>query len=580
MPSRINTYGQKVVPGWGQVAYEQQGFLLDLGIDQGGLGRYGHFRNLCNILFPKIVWDDWLELKMRSLCDRYGFPGDRQWVTWAGCASSGKTFGSALYASVWWLAAPECSSVILTTTTGKALRRRVWPEIQNAFMAVRFGNFVDSRTTWQFQKGDDKQAIFGIAVEDGAVNKAVDNIKGIHTRRQLVVLDEAQGMSEAVSEAAVNLIGYPQEFQCLTIGNPWSRFDQLGKAMEPLGGWSTVHPGIYEWEGTKRINGKTGRVIRFDAEQSPNVLAGKIVAKHLIDRTKLNAARDGLGEDKPRYWAEFRGYPPPDGLVKTVLTESEIVRMNAMGTFIFTGASWWRVAGHDPSFGGGDRPILWFARVGEIEGGGLGMLLEKCVVLKIDQTSTVPINFQLAHHCIRECDAMKVGPSALAVDSTGAGRPYCDILEREWQGARGRLIRVGFGDRPSEMPVSKEDQRLGTETYFNKAAELAFGLRELVMSGQLRGLDVETSKQVTARKYDDEQRLIKLEKKVEFKLRFGRSPDEMDGVTLCVEAARRNGLSVARVGASVKMSETWEATVKAANAVYEHANYEREEVEA
>lgn len=570
----INRYGLREMPGASQVDYEKLAFLLDWPVDKGGLGRYQHFKNLMAMWFPKVAPNDWLDLMLHSLCDKDGFPGDRQWTCWWGGSNSGKTFTSVLYAVIWWLCAPDVSSVILATTTGKALRRRAWPEVQNAYAQVRgFGNFVDSRTTWQCTKGDDKHAIFGIAVEDGAVHKAVDNIKGIHTRRQLVVVDEGQGTPEAVFEACTNLFSYPQEFQMLVMGNPWSRFDQLGKFGEPKEGYASVHPGIDEWETRAQLNGKNGRLIRFDAERSPNVVAGKIVCKHLIDSVKLKAAKDGLTEGSPRYWAEIRGYLPPEGLVKTVLTESEISRMGATGRFVFTGKSWWRVAGHDPAFGGGDRPVIWFAKVGEVDGNYMAMQFEECVILKTNAMSTIPVNFQLAQQCIRECEARGVKPHQLAVDSTGGGRVYCDILDREWKGSTGRVLREEFGGRASDNSVSVEDWREGSDAYSNRATEMWFHLRELVMSGQCRGIDAATCVELTARQYDEKSRFVALEKKELMKVRIGRSPDLADAAVLCAAAARRSGLSIQAVGSSVAMTQEVTAQAKAADDVYATADY-------
>ena len=152
--------------------------------EEGGLGKFQHFKNAADIIWPDLIWHPWLERQIESLCEN-------EWVSWTGCAASGKTYGSSLYALVWWLADPQHSSVILTSTTAKMIRKRAWANVQqlwNSASSQFVGNMVDSKTTLQATKGDDKNAIFAVAVLDGATSKAVANIQGIHSERILSLI--------------------------------------------------------------------------------------------------------------------------------------------------------------------------------------------------------------------------------------------------------------------------------------------------------------------------------------------------------------------------------------------------------
>jgi hypothetical protein len=105
---------------------------------------------------------------------------EHQWVSWTGCAASGKTFASALYSLVWWLADPLHSSVILTSTTAKMIRKRAWANIQTLWRTSNGqfpGNMVDSKTTLQSVKGDDKAAIFAVAVLDGSTSNSGHSLR-------------------------------------------------------------------------------------------------------------------------------------------------------------------------------------------------------------------------------------------------------------------------------------------------------------------------------------------------------------------------------------------------------------------
>ena len=123
---------------------------------------------------------------------------------------------------------------------------------------------VDSKTCLQASKGDDKNAIFAIAVLDGATSKSVANIQGVHSERILCIVDEATDTPEAAFEATSNLNKGCREFQFLAIGNPHSVLDEHGRFSEPADGWNSVSIETQSWE-TQR-----GVCVRFDGAHSPN----------------------------------------------------------------------------------------------------------------------------------------------------------------------------------------------------------------------------------------------------------------------------------------------------------------------
>jgi len=312
-------------------------------------------------------WHDWTHRIVGNICESpiIGLPG---------CSNSAKTYNVIGFACVWWLAAPDVSSVTIVSTSIKSLRRRGWAEVQKCHTSVpgpRIGNFVDSRMIWQIAKGDDKHAIIGKAVEEGSVFKVADDIKGVHTRRQMVIIDEATAVPEAIYDACGNLYSYPEEFILVTIGNPRNRLDQFGRFCEPKDGWTSVNVETGEWDSAPipYIGGKTARIITFDAEKSPNITEGKIVSKHLPTKEKVESARNAAGGQTPNYWSNFRGFWPPEGLSKTVFSESSLIANDGYGKFVFTGRNFSVIGMFDPAFGGGDRPALRFAKLGETVGG-------------------------------------------------------------------------------------------------------------------------------------------------------------------------------------------------------------------
>ena len=578
----LNTYGLKVVEGLGQFQYDCVAFAKRWPVTTGAPPRMKLFKKITDLLFPgHFEWHDWTERVVGTICENntVGLPG---------ASGSAKTFNVISFACAWWLCDPMQSSVTLVSTSKQSLRRRGWSEVTKCYSTIpgpRVGNFVDSRMLWQAKKGDDRHAIIGKAVEEGPTQKVADDIKGVHTRRQMVVIDEATSVPQAIYEACANLYSYPEEFILVLIGNPLNRLDQFGRFCEPENGWTSVTVETGEWDGRPQeaLGGRKPRIITFDAEKSPNIVEGKLVSKHLPTKEKVDAAKKHSGGGStPLYWQNFRGFWPPEGLSKTVFSESALVKNDAFGKHKFTGRNFSIIGFFDPAFGGGDRPALRFAKMGEIEGNKMGIEAFPAKIIPINATSTNPVHFQLAEQVRRECDSFKVNgveyscpPDNLGVDATGEGGGLCDIIARTWCS---RIIRVEFGGRASETPCNFEDSRPACDVYENKSVEMHFRSRDILNSGQLKGVDRETSPELCNREFDDGGKRIKLQKKVDYKLKFGHSPDLGDSLVGLSEVARLRGFVLAAVGETVHVQEDYDKIVDKTQAIYDvQDSYQPEE---
>lgn len=543
-----------------QLQIEMIAFIKRWPIESGGLRRVEHYHNILKILFPAFVPDrddHWAQRQDETLCEV-------KWLCWAGCAGSAKTCRASLYAVVWWICAPEWSSVILSSTTGKAMRKRAWAEVRKFYSLLplpHIGNMLDSRTMWQARKGDDKHAIVGVAVNEGPVEKAIDDIKGVHTERQLLLIDEATSTPEAMFGAFCNLQGYPDDFQVVVIGNPWSHMDEMGKFAEPVDGWKSVGIDTLEWETTPKLDGQNGLCVRFDAHHCPNILHNRVVNAHLITAAKLRSAAR-MGESSPKYWSEIRGFWPPDGLNRTVFTESLLQDKDGYGKHIFSGKFKLPCAACDPAFGGGDHAILQFGETGELQTGKTGLQLGDVVELTIDAASPKTIHYQLALQIKAQCERRGVKPAQFGIDASGEGGGLAAIIEREW----GRGIHwVEFGGKPGELPFSEVDSRRACDLYDRRVTELWHIARELLQAGQLKGLSLAAAFEFCHRLFTDEKFKIILETKAEMKKRMSnRSPDHADAVVVLIETARQNGLQILSDTAREIDSE-WQTTVAELN---------------
>ena len=515
--------------------------------NEGGLGTFNHFVNVSKMVWPKMSWNPWLEAQVESLCEH-------DYVGWAGCGASGKTFGATLFATVWWLANPSKTTVVLTSTTAKMIRKRMWANLQDLVRKSRGfpGNMVDSKMSLQAIKGDDRHSISAIAVAEGNTSKAVANIQGIHAERVMVIIDEATDTPEAAFEACTNLSKGCREFKMLVIGNPASKYDPHGRFCTPAKGWRSVTIEDQHWL-TER-----GMCRRFDGMKSPNISEGRTKYPYLITHDQVLSAMRHEGEQSPTFWKYTRGFWSPDGMVKTVLSESIIETHTPTKKLVFT-TNVEVVAGLDPGFGG-DRCVLRFAKVGTAND-KVSVLFGDIIQISPNAQLTEPVHYQIASRVKEECLKRGVSPDKFGLDASGEGGGLADILTREW----GVIHRVEFGGSASTIPVSDEDGRPCNEAYDRKVTELWFSMRKWVVEERIGGMDIETLQEFCARMFDDTKRKISVETKTVMKQRTGKSPDLADAAVVLLDLVRKTAVLEPK---STKADRVWEKLVRDADSIY------------
>ncbi len=543
---------------------EQFGFEYNQTEEKGGLGRYGHFRKICDFMSPHVGWNPWAEKFIKTLCDdSYALKMDNlihRYVTMMGCAAAAKTFNAALYAYHWWGIAPGNSICLLTTTSAKMARRRIWGPLVDLYNKSprKPGHLVDSKSIIQSVQGNDKYSISVIAVEKGETAKAVSKIQGQHAPRILVVIDEATDTPVAIVKACENLKKSCQDFTLLMIGNPKGYMDPLGKAGEPKLGWSSVSVEDEEWKTNEGI------CIHFDGHKSPNVLAGETIYPYIYTYEDYLINKGKRGSDTLESWQFDRGFPAPDGVVNTVMTYQMVEKYGGRGTF-----QWYQratpVAALDPAFGG-DRCVLKFGLLGdfvqkssfgESPSSKLGLQITETVEIHPKAKSEHEMEYQIAWQVMEECKKRGVHPKNFGADATGTGRGVFAVLAHEWSS---EIVRVEFGGSPSERPASEEDPRQSKDVYDRRVTELWFFCREVLKSGQLKGLSSDDVLEFSFRQYEHEDKKIKLETKADCKLRLEQSPDHADAVAVLCEVARQHGLNA---GGQIKTRSKEDALAKA-----------------
>lgn len=497
---------------------------------------------LWNVRFKDAyMWNDWTELMLQQFCEH-------RYVAVTGSAASWKTTSAAIFALASWYSSPADTAVILTSTTLDGLRRRIWKEVTRYYrMEPAMGNLVQSRNCIQFTKGSDDAGVFGIAVDKGDVDKAIGKIIGFHARNIIVVVDEMQYTSEAIVEACVNLEAGAESFQFLGLGNADDQLDPHGRMCEPKNGWDAITPEQQLWE-TKR-----GVCVHLDALESPNVKAGKDIYPGLVRQKDIDNTIRDYGADSPQFWQMRRGFWPPEGISRTVLSAPMITKFKAKDKVIWV-SDYIAGAALDPAFTeGGDRCILRIGRCGLADVGksdrhleafekddGTRMILSlgEIIQIKVRLSDSEPIHYQISRQVREACLERGIPPDMFALDSTGEGGGLASIMQREWSP---NIMCIEFGGRPSRNPVSSTNSKRSDEEYYLRVTELWYQFRILVMNGQIRDLDHETATEFCQRKVKMRGPLIQVEPKTEMKERTKKSPDLADA-TVCLSELFLNKL--------------------------------------
>jgi hypothetical protein len=564
MSSRIYThrYGCTLDRQLNDLELEMLCFRTSRTMEQGGVGKFGHLRNAASIILPKTDWNPWLEWSVQSLCDDHYARKEgnviQRTMAWTGNAASGKTHSAAFYGFLWFLADPMNSILVLTSTSAKMVRRRIWPIISSIHLQVRdqfgdCGHIIDSKTCILAERGNDKNAIFAMAIGEGETNKAAANIQGMHAKRIMIVLDEATDVEEAILVAKENLKKACDDYTELYIGNAKSRLDPLGRAMTPKKGWNSISVEHEEWETEQ------GYCLHFDGFKSPNVAAKKTIYPYLYsyENYLIDISKD---TNTLEFWMYTRGFPPPDTVSNTILSEPLIERCKARDKHTFISKRK-NIAALDPGFGGDDC-VLQFAVEGDIETDlgefRTGIELSERIKIEFDVTNKTPKDLQIAARVIDECRKRNVAPRDFGCDATGTGRGVFAIIYQDWSA---EIRKVEFGGAPSDLPSSEEDPRPASECYDRRVTELWYTIKAFVCSGQLCGLDDEVIRELCSREFTYKARKISLETKEDFKARLRHSPDRADALAVLCAVSRSNGNSP--VGKSAKRDNaSWISTAK------------------
>lgn len=570
----ISRYGRLWNDYCSELTIELVAFSEGFTVENGGLGKAEHFWNCVNMLWgwegcaAPVDRTPWAELMIEEACET-------NFLSVAGCASSGKSGVFALWGIVCFLADPANTKVLITSTSLKAAKKRIWGSVMKWWRAlpegIAPGKEVASLGTIQFidEKGKayDTQGLELIACEQKKEKEAVDKLIGFKSGKVILIADELPDLSEAILTASLaNLTSNPS-FQMVGLGNPSSFFDPFGIFSEPEDGWATWNRGMSRWR-TKL----GGLCIRLDAYESPNVIAGENVYKWMPDFQWVEDQKKRLGENSAMFWRMVRGCWSPTGAEDSIFSENDIL--------VYGGNDhpMWRtpprrLVGLDPSFtDGGDRCVLCVADLGETTDGLLVLHFTEFHNLYEDSTQDDPRNFQIAKQFRDFCVARKIAPRNAALDSTGGGGPFWDIVCSVWSA---EVLPVGFGGAASKTrTVSDSDPVPCNIRYKNRVTQLWYSMVDLLRARQIKGITRDLAQELTSRRYETKKAphhdrdeigiQYTIEPKKDMKARVGSSPDLGDAAAVVTALAIERFQLMPGVSEATRRGEynSWEQQVQ------------------
>ena len=467
---------------------------------------------------------------------------NNKYLAIGGSASSGKSHTMAAWGLINWLSEPQDTLVMMTSTSLREARQRIWGSVIALLTVIPFAPCKIRDSIGSIAYVDENEVLIEraglrlIAAERSKTREAVGKFIGIKQKRVIVIGDELSEISEAILHAGLTNLSKNPSLQMIGMANPNSRFDAFGVWAEPKGGWDAVDTQTADNWPTKW----GGYYLRLDGERSPNITAGTVLYPWLPTQEKLDEDRALLGVESRGYMRMVRAVFFDSDETTGIYSEIDLTQSGSMGKVVWAGKPT-AVAGVDPAFtNGGDRSILYTAYVGYNREGHYVFEFGEALLLNDDATNkAIPRTYQIVQQIKDHCVKRGILPENVAVDATGAGSPFCDVLAGEWSN---RFMRVGFGGKASDKRVSQNSKLTGEELYVNRVSELWFVGKELMRTKQLFGIDSDLAREITNRNYDlikSGTLRVRIESKPEFKSRFGRSPDLADAAFLALDCARQ-----------------------------------------
>ena len=392
----------------------------------------------------------------------------------------GKGFSAAV-AVLWFLHTHDPAIVLTTAPTFRQVRHLLWRQIHSLHRRAAEalgGKLLDTR--WEL--GDDRYAM-GLSAD------SADQFQGFHSPNLLIVVDEAEGVSDIIYEA-VEAVMTSAGSRLLLIGNPTTTTGIFRRAFHE-------ERSIYH-------------CITISALDSPNVKSGQAIYPGLTTSEWVEERGRIWGEDNPLYRSRVLGQFPDladNSLIRLSDIEAAAERWQELQLEISTGAVAGPpegdvVIGVDVARYGSDHSVILRRRGNRVE-----------EIRAYNGQDTMALTGMVVA-AIREHQ-----PDQTCVDEVGIGAGVVD-----------RLREQGLGVHGVNVARAARDKKI----FGNLRAEGYWRIRELFAAGEIAiPPDQQLMGELAALTYKyDSQGSLLMDSKEDLRKRGVASPDRADALML------------------------------------------------
>lgn len=408
---------------------------------------------------------------------------------------SGNTFLAARLA-LWFLCTFKPAKVISTSPTLRQVKDLLWKELRTAYQKAKIplgGELLQLSLTF-----NDEHFALGFSTDE----TSIDRFTGFHSPNQLVIFDQAAGISTPIWEASEGLMT-SDNCRWLAISNTTISDSEMANICMP---------------DRKTRFGKWN-IIKIKASESPNVLAGRNIYPGLIAYDWVKKREEAWGKDDPLYQIFVEAEFVPSAQMSVVQYRYIVAAFEndgEIGTSIEIGA--------DVARQGLDSTVF-VARSGT-------RVLE---IQRLTGNNTMEVVGALVEFCRAVESRYELPVSCIKIDVIGLGAGVYDRgMELELENPL-PLVAVNNAEKPVSDP----------ERYLNLRAEQAWAFRRRMEQHQVGLKNIVVNdfevlaylrQDINAMKYKiSSTGKIQLWAKEDLKLEIGRSPDYWDALVLSFE---------------------------------------------
>lgn len=531
--------------------------------EKGGLGEFGHYKLIMQMLYPYLRWEwhHWLDMQLSLWCGPCGTH------TMLGGGSIGKSWFFGTFSRIWQATNPTMRGVMIINTTQKSQNQRAWKYVIDASQAFPFlpgilASLKTEPTLVIYSEVQDPRnpknkvlqmkpgvGIISQTVKKGSSAQATADLKGLHPPELAVILEECNHLRRPHIERGRSNWITNAYYQVIATGNPEigdseddaGKEDSLYHLSTPIHGWGSI-----EWGKDRSWNNKFGgRTLHFDPYDSPRIHAPKrfIVSKWLPNREFIEKKASELGgETSQLFKQQIRGIYDHESLPFNPITLSMCHKFKVSRQANFTGMARQRWAGFDPAYSGADEAFLKIAESGLTDENRIvvDFLGEKTnFSFRIDANSGDEPSFQMLKWVKHKLQEWEVPPENFIMDANIIGIGLGDIFSAYLSKKINKIIVTG---QASDEYIDLGETHTAKQQCFNKATELWLAFQKLIITGQIAGLDESIINQLIEMRAEIVNGKIKTMDKKKFRAQFGYSPDRAETCLFIIDMIRGRGL--------------------------------------